>query len=77
MTFFRAVAKTHDPAGAEAEVIARFLDRLRCKIGELRLAGLLQSLEQLELPGIDEELADDRLPEVAVRLLDQAQVQDY
>ena len=76
MTLFSAVAETHDPAGAEAEVIARLLERLRRELRELRLAGVLQALEQLELPRIDQELAHDRLPEIAVRLLDQAQVQE-
>ena len=38
MTLLRAVAEAHDPAGAEAEVIARLLDRLRRELGELRLA---------------------------------------
>ena len=36
----------------------------------------VQSLEQLELPGVDQELPDDGLAEVAVRLLGKTQVQE-
>jgi len=60
-----AVAQTDEPAAAEAQVVARLLQRLGRDRRESLVARVLEAGVQLELESVDEHLPDDRLAEVA------------
>ncbi len=65
-----AIPQAHQPAAAEAVVVARLLQRLGGDRGQARIARVGQRLVQLELPGIDQPLPHDgagRNPRSAAR----------
>src|SRR5258708_3885842 len=76
VTVLGAVAEADEPAAAEAMVVTGFLERLGGDRAETAVRGPQQPLVDLQLPGIDEPLAHDRMAKVAVRLLGECQVDE-
>src|SRR5207244_3700077 len=74
VTLRSAVAEAYEPAAAEAMVITGLLERLGGDGAETRVRGPEQPRVDLELPGIEQPLAHDRVAKVAVRLLGERQV---
>src|SRR5690606_34722133 len=62
------------PLARMPQVVADLLDRARRNFGQLLVTAAGQALEQQHVEALEQELARDDVPEMAVGLLDQQQV---
>jgi len=74
--FLRAVTETDQPAAGELVVIDSLLSGSCSYSGQRLIVGVREILPNEPLVDIEEELANDGLGEVAVRLLDEQEVEE-
>jgi hypothetical protein len=74
VAFVAAVAEADDEVGGALEVVGDFLHGLPGDLGDPGVGGGGEGLEELVVEGVEEELAHQRVAEVAVRALDEEQV---
>ncbi|MCY1537926.1 hypothetical protein D9M68_734410 [compost metagenome] len=74
VAFLGTVAQALDPFAGAAQVVGDFLQGLGGDAGHALVAGAAQAVQDLEVPGVEEELLGDGHRVVAVGLLHQQQV---
>jgi hypothetical protein len=74
VAFLRSVAETDYEVGGPLEVVGRLLHRLAGDARDPLLGAHAERGQHRHVPRVEEELAQDRAPEIAVGLLDQQEV---
>ncbi len=74
MAFLGPVAQPHHQVGRALQVIGHLLARLGRNLGHARVRRSRQPLQQLVVPGVEQELPHQRMAEIAVRTLADQQV---